>query len=722
MSELLLEILSEEIPARMQKRASEDLKRLVTDGLKKAGLTFDSAEAFATPRRLMLVVDGLPEKQPDVRDERKGPKVGAPDKAIEGFLRSAGLDSLDQCEKRDTGKGEAWFVVIERAGQPTADVLPTIIREVITSFSWPKSMRFGYQQLRWVRPMHSVLAIFDGRMLSGSINTGSKIRYQADGLCNGAGRIIPDSDEVIVAHTIDFTNITVGHRFLAPDSIAVTEFADYKAKLAAAHVMLDPAERRALIERDLNKLVSAEGLTVKEDVALLDEVTGLVEWPVVLLGDIDAAFMDLPAEALTSSMRAHQKYFALLDADGNLAPRFGFVANMAAKDGGKAIVAGNERVLRARLADAKFFWDQDRKVRLADRSPALDAITFHAKLGTVAAKAQRIAAIAADLTDNIPGADRDAARGAALLCKADLVTGMVGEFPDLQGVMGRYYAIADGEKASVADAVAQHYSPVGPNDRCPTAPVSVAVALADKIDTLVGFWLIDEKPTGSKDPYALRRAALGVIRLILENKLRLNLLAAFATAMRLYQEEKLVLGDASKAAENLLSFFADRLKVYLREKGVRHDLIAAVFALGDEDDLVRLMARVGALGGFLGSDDGENLLVAFRRAANIVRIESKKDGAAFAPDAYDCAKAEGDEASLWTALAETSGGLQQLLEQEGFASAMASMAKLRAPVDRFFDNVTVNADDADIRRNRLCLLANLTAVMRQVADFSQIEG
>lgn len=700
MPELLLEILSEEIPARMQKRASEDLKRLVTDGLKKARLEFVSAAAFATPRRLALVVDGVPAQQPDMREERKGPKVGAPDKAVEGFLRSVGLDSLEQCEKRDTGKGEVWFALLERNGADSKEVLAELMADVFAKLPWPKSMRWGTESSRWVRPVERILCVFGGEAVEG-------IEFNA----------------------LSASNMSVGHRFLAPNAFEVSDFADYRAKLESAKVSLDPAERRTLIERDLSKLASAEGLTVKEDSALLDEVTGLVEWPVVLLGDIDTAFMGLPAEALTSSMRAHQKYFALLDSDGNLAPRFGFVANMVAKDGGKAIVAGNERVLRARLADAKFFWDQDRKMRLADRSPALDAITFHAKLGTIAAKAQRIAALSADLTDNIPGADRDAARGASLLCKADLVTGMVGEFPDLQGMMGRYYAIADGEKASVADAVAEHYSPVGPNDQCPTAPVSVAVALADKIDTLVGFWLIDEKPTGSKDPYALRRAALGVIRLILENDLRFNLLTAFAVAMRLYQEERLVLGDASnaaeaarEAAENLLSFFADRLKVYLREKGVRHDLIAAVFALGDEDDLVRLMARVDALSEFVGSDDGENLLVAFRRAANIVRIESKKDGATFPQDDYDFAKAEGDEASLWTALAETSGGLSQLLEQEDFAGAMASMAKLRAPVDQFFDNVTVNADDADIRRNRLCLLANLTAVMRQVADFSQIEG
>lgn len=700
MPELLLELLSEEIPARMQKRAAEDLKRLVTDGLKKAGLAFDRAEAFATPRRLVLVVDGLPDKQPDVRDERKGPKVGAPDKAIEGFLRSAGLDSLDQCEKRDTGKGEAWFAVIERAGSDSTTVIAELLNDVFAKFPWPKSMRWGTEALRWVRPVERVLCVFGGSTVDG-----------------------------FALNAVTAANATTGHRFLAPDAIEVTDFADYKAKLADAHVMLDPAERRAVIARDLQKLADAEGLTIKDDPGLLDEVAGLVEWPVVLLGDIDAAFMDLPEEALTSSMRAHQKYFSLLAADGSLAPRFGFVANMAAADGGAAIVAGNERVLRARLADAKFFWDQDRKMRLTDRAPALDAITFHAKLGTVAAKTQRVAALAADLTDNIPGADRDAARGAALLCKADLVTGMVGEFPDLQGTMGRYYAIADGESEAVADAIADHYSPVGPNDRCTTAPVSVAVALADKIDTLVGFWLIDEKPTGSKDPYALRRAALGVIRLILENKLRFNLLAAFAIAMRLYQEETLALRDTAHAADaaretalDLLAFFADRLKVHLREQGVRHDHVAAIFALGGEDDFVRLMARVEALRGFLDSDDGENLLVAYRRAANIVRIEEKKDSLAFSADSYEPAKAEGDEAMLWDGLTAARNAVGPAVEQEDYAAAMGAMAQLRAPVDRFFDNVIVNADDADLRHNRLCLLANLTVVMSQVADFSQVEG
>jgi glycyl-tRNA synthetase beta chain len=700
MSEFLLEILSEEIPARMQKRAAEDLKRLVTEGLKKANLEFTSAESYATPRRLALVIDGLPDKQPDVRDERKGPRVGAPEKAIAGFLRGAGLDSLDQCEKRDTGKGEAWFAVIERAGLPTRDVFPELLNDVFAKFPWPKSMRWGNEAQSWVRPIQGILCIFDGDVVE-NINF------------NGQSA----------------SNTTVGHRFVAPDPITISAFADYEQKLRDAHVIVDPAERRSLIEAALNEQAIAEGLTVKDDPALLGEVAGLVEWPVPLLGDIGPEFMELPGEALTSSMRTHQKYFSLLNADGTLASRFGFVANINAPDGGAAIIAGNERVLRARLSDAKFFWDQDRKTRLEDRVPALDAIVFHAKLGTVAEKVQRITALATDMVDNIPGADRESVRSAATLCKADLVTGMVAEFPDLQGVMGQYYALGEGESSDVAQAISEHYSPVGPNDSCPTAPVSVAVALADKIDTLVGFWLIDEKPTGSKDPFALRRAALGVIRLILENKLRINLMAAFAVAMRLYQDERLRLQDdsdpaesARAAARDLMSFFAERLKVHLRERGVRHDLIAAIFAIGDEDDLVRLLARVDALAGFLDSEDGGNLLTAFRRGANIVRIEEKKDEQRFQHDSYDASLAEGDEDGLRLALADVGAKVEAQSADEDYAGAMASLAGLRRPVDAFFDTVTVNADDPVVRKNRLCLLAYMTWVMNNVADFSQIEG
>jgi len=692
--ELLLEILSQEIPARMQKRAAEDLKRLVLDGLKKARLAFAGADAYTTPRRLVLVVEGLPEQQPDLREERKGPKVGAPDKAVEGFLRNVGLQSLEQCEKRDASKGEVWFAIIERQGEPTANILPDIIKDVLVKFPWPKSMRWGAETHRWVRPVENILCLFDGVAVE---------RISFNGVLAG--------------------NHTNGHRFLSPAPAEVTCFADYRNKLAAAFVMLDRAERSATIAVSLQNIAEGAGLTVNDDPALLDEVSGLIEWPVCLLGTIDAEFMDLPSEALTSSMRTHQKYFALSNSDGSLAPRFGFVANMTVTDGGAAIVAGNERVLRARLADANFFWDKDRRMRLAERVPALGEITFHAKLGTVAEKVQRVMALAADLTDNIFGAERDAARRAAQLCKADLVTGMVSEFPDLQGVMGRYYALHDGESAAVADAIADHYSPLGPNDQCPTSPVSVAVALADKIDTLTGFWLIDEKPTGSKDPYAIRRAALGVIRIILENSLRLNLLNIFAIAIRLYKD-KGVAEDAETDAvtTDLLGFFADRLKVHLRETGIRHDLISAVFALGGEDDLVRLMARVKALGSFLSNEDGENLLVAYRRAANIVRIESKKDKSEFGGNVSVDLLAEGEERALFENFVKVRSDAEDAIEDERFDSAMEEMAKLRQPVDAFFEKVTVNVDDLDLRLNRLRLLSQFGTTLNQIADFSLIEG
>ncbi|MBT5111078.1 MAG: glycine--tRNA ligase subunit beta, partial [Rhodospirillaceae bacterium] len=638
--------------------------------------------------------------------------------------------SLDQCEKRDTGKGEVWFAVQIKQGGSTSRVLPELLREAIDAVPWPKSMRWNDTQLRWVRPLHSIIGILGGQDLDLEYDlTRGKALKDGDGSLQHVVELMnqPNSDEIF--RRIHAGRQTVGHRFLAPASIEVTSFADYTKKLRDAHVMLDPAERRSVIEAGLTEQAAAEGLRIKDDPALLDEVAGLVEWPVPLLGDIGAAFMALPGEALTSSMRAHQKYFSLLNGDGTLAPRFGFVANMDAADGGAAIIAGNERVLRARLSDAKFFWDQDRRTRLEDRAPALGAIVFHAKLGTVAEKVQRITALATDLVDNIPGADRAAVRSAATLCKADLVTGMVAEFPDLQGVMGRYYALGEGESQVVADAIAEHYSPVGPNDSCPTAPNSAAVALADKIDTLVGFWLIDEKPTGSKDPFALRRAALGVIRLILENNLRFNLMTAFASAMRLYQDEQICLRDdpdpaetARAAARDLLSFFADRLKVHLRERGVRHDLVAAVFAIGDEDDLVRLLARVDALAGFLDSEDGGNLLTAFRRGANIVRIEEKKDGVRFQRGDYDPSLAAGDEDGLHTALRNAETIVTQQSTDEDYAGAMASLAGLRRPVDAFFDTVTVNDDDPVVRKNRLCLLAYMTWVMNSVADFSQIEG
>lgn len=683
MPELLLEILSEEIPARMQARAADDLKRLVTDGLKSAGLEFTSAQSYVTPRRLTLVIGGLPEKQPDVSEERRGPNVNAPEQAINGFKGS--LPEGAKIEERETPKGLFLFAMVDTKGAATADVLPGLLSKAMNDLPWPKSMRWATYPGRWVRPVHSMICVFGG--------TG-----------------IP-----AVLGEITASNTTVGHRFLAPAPFEVTDFADYKSKLLKAKVMLDPAERRAKIEADAKALCEKGGCSLKDDPGLLDEVTGLVEWPVVLMGTIDDQFMSLPDEVLSTSMRSHQKYFSTLGKDAGLANRFIVVANTETKDGGKQVIAGNERVLRARLSDAKFFWDQDRAAKLESRVDALKDRVFHAKLGNLLEKVDRVEALAAEISKHVEGADEKLVKRAARLAKADLSTGMVGEFPELQGLMGRYYAQHDGEDAAVCDAVAEHYSPLGPNDACPTNPVSVCVALADKIDTLVGFFAIDEKPTGSKDPYALRRAALGVIRLVLENKLRLPLSGVFANA-----HAKLGAGD--NPSDDLLTFFADRLKVHLREQGVRHDLIDAVFALGGEDDLVRLINRVEALQGFLKTEDGENLLTAYRRAANILRAEEKKDGVSY-NDAPDPGLLTDDaEKALADALDHAKPAIDNALAAEDFVAAMQALAGLRKPVDTFFDDVTVNADDAALRVNRLKLLNGIRASLDGVADFSKIEG
>jgi len=696
MAELLLELLSEEIPARMQARAAEDLKRLVTEKLKEAGLTFDRAESYVTPRRLALVVDGLPLRQPDVTEEKKGPRVGAPEPAIQGFLKGAGLTSLDQCEVRVVKGAEFYFAVQTKKGGSVEGVLVEALARVVWSLPWPKSMRWAAGRASYVRPLHNIVLLFDGRAIQGSVSMEG-------------------------GTDLEFRDKTVGHRFLASAEFTVASFADYKARLEKAKVILDPAERRAIIRQQAEKLAAAAGLTVKPDEALLDEVVGLVEWPVVLMGRIDEAFMDLPPEVLTTTMRTNQKFFSLLDKDGRLAPPFLVVANIEAKDGGTAIVAGNERVLRARLADARFFWDQDRKTRLEERVPALKDIVFHARLGSLADKVQRMQALAAEIAAFVPGADVDRVRSAALLAKADLTTGMVGEFPELQGVMGRYYALNEGEKPEVADAIAEHYAPLGPNDRCPTAPVSVVVALADKLDTLVGFFAIAETPTGSKDPYALRRAALGVIRLIVENGLRVPLREIFGRADRLHAERGA--GFAGRLdPQGLLDFFADRMKVALREKGVRHDLVSAVFALGDEDDLVRLLARVDALKSFLESEDGANLLTAYKRASNIVRIEEKRDGAAYQGGVDPRLLGAAEEKALHAALAAAGEASDRAIRAEDFTGAMAAVARLRRPVDDFFDRVTVNCDDAALRTNRLRLLSEIRSTLSRVADFSKVEG
>ncbi|WP_425321105.1 glycine--tRNA ligase subunit beta [Azospirillum doebereinerae] len=694
-NEFLVEFFSEEIPARMQARAAEDLKRLVTERLTANGLTFTKAEAHSTPRRLALVVDGLPERTADVREEKKGPRVGSPEQAVTGFLKSAGLTSLDQCEQRDTGKGVFYFAVAEKKGRETAGVLAELIPAVMAELPWPKSMRWGTGTVRWVRPLHSIVAVFGGRVLDGGFDLGGT-----------QGRIA-------------FGNATRGHRFLAPDAFTVESFADYQEKLRAAKVVLDREERKAKIKADAEALAAKEGLTLSPDDALLEEVAGLVEWPVVLIGSIDESFMDVPSEVLITSMRTHQKYFAALDKAGTMAPRFIVVANTETVDGGKAVVAGNERVLRARLSDAKFFWDQDRKTKLEARLPALEKITFHAKLGTVAEKVARVQALAAEIARTI-GADAVAASRAALLSKADLVSEVVGEFPEVQGIMGRYYALGQGESAEVADAIANHYKPLGPSDSCPTAPVSVAVALADKIDTLVGFFAIDEKPTGSKDPYALRRAALGVIRLVLENGLPLHLTAAFRDGVQAYNRGDI--GAPGAVAEQLLVFIADRLKVVLRERGVRHDLVDAVFALGKQDDLVQLLARVKALQNFVSSDEGANLLAAYKRASNIVRIEEKKDGASFDQPVDAARLAVPEEQALAAALNKASATAKPLLDAKDFTGTMAALAALRGPVDAFFEKVTVNAEDKDLRVNRLRLLTQIRTTLNAVADFSKIEG
>ncbi len=696
MAELLLEILSEEIPARMQARAADDLQRLMGEGLKKAGLEFNNTRSYVTPRRLVYVADGIPERTPDISEERKGPATDAPEQALNGFLGSVSL-TLDQCETREIKGREFYFAVIEKPGSQTADVLPNVIANALNALPWAKSMKWANHDMRWVRPLHGLVSVFDNALLPMTFGP------------------------------LSSTNTTVGHRFLAPDVITVSDFDDYKSKLLAAKVMIDPAERRELIATGATKLAATEDLTVKDDRGLLDEVTGLVEWPVVLMGQIDDQFMDLPPEVLTTSMRSHQKYFSCLDADGKLANRFIVVANTETRDGGAQIVAGNVRVLNARLADARFVWDQDRMKPLASRVPTLKDRVFHAKLGTLDDKADRMQALAAEIAGMVEGADKDKVRSAARLAKADLSTGMVGEFPDLQGIMGRYYALHDGESADVADAIAEHYAPQGPGDTCPTKPVSVCVALADKIDTLVGFFGIDEKPTGSKDPFALRRAALGVIRLILENGLRLNLLPIFNDPDKRYLKSprEKVAGKINSNDEiglSLLGFFADRLKVHLKEQGVRHDLIDAVFSVGGEDDLVRLLARVDALSGFLSTDDGANLLAAYKRAANILRIEEKKDATTYSGSVDASLLVADEERALHDHLQAMGKDIATDMEAENFAGVMAKLASARPLVDAFFDEVTVNADDAAVRVNRLNLLALVRQSVDAIADFSRIEG
>ncbi|MBR9778241.1 MAG: glycine--tRNA ligase subunit beta [Rhodospirillales bacterium] len=687
MAELLLELFSEEIPARMQARASEDLTKLVTDGLKAADLGFDNVEALVTPRRLTLIIDGLPDKQPDLREERRGPRADAPEKAIAGFLAGNGV-TLEQCEKRETPKGVFLFAIVEQKGRDSADVIKDIIEDAMAKLPWPKSMRWADQKVRWVRQLDRILCLFDGK-------------------------VIPASFGPVTA-----SNITSGHRFLAPATFSVANAAEYKAKLAFAKVMLDREERKKVILDGARKLAASEGFTLLEDNGLLEEVCGLVEWPVPVMGKVDDQFMDIPREVLETSMREHQKYFVVEDSNGKLAARFITISNMVTLDANAQIIAGNERVLRARLHDAKFFWDQDRKVTLEARLPKLDNIVFHAKLGSLAERVLRLRGLARELSADIPGCDVKLADRAAEIAKADLVSNMVFEFTELQGLMGKYYAENDGEAPEVANAIAQHYAPAGPSDMCPTAPVSVAVALAEKLDTLAGFFTIDEKPTGSKDPFALRRAALGVIRLVLENGLRVPLRRAFAFAVSQYPASI----RRDEAVDELLAFFADRLKVHLREQGVRHDLVSAVFALDGEDDLVRLLARVDALADFVSGESGVNLMAGYKRASNILRIEEKKDEKSYDADVSADLLTQDEERKLYEALINVRHKALPLLRAENYAAAMAEFAHLRGPVDAFFEGVTVNSDKAEERANRLKLLAQIRTALHDIADFSKIES
>lgn len=741
MPDLLIELFSEEIPARMQARAAEDLKKRVTDGLVEAGLTYAGAAALSTPRRLTLAVDGLLAESPTVREERKGPKVGAPDKAIEGFLRGAGL-TRDQLEERETPKGAVYFAMIEKPGRPAAEIIAEVLEDTIRNFPWPKSMRWGAGALRWVRPLHSILCILSDE------NGTSVVDLDIDGIKSG--------------------NTTRGHRFMAPEEITVSGFDDYAAKLKRAYVVLDARERAEAIWQEATNQAFASGLDVVEDKGLLAEVAGLVEWPVVLMGAIDAEFLELPPEVLQTSMKEHQKFFSVKNPKTGRIEKFITVANRETADNGATILAGNQKVLSARLADAKFFWENDLRTAKSEAGMSawvenLGNVTFHNKLGTQAARIDRIAALAREIAP-VVGADAGLAEQAARVAKADLSSEMVYEFPELQGLMGRYYAEAAGLPQEVANACELHYSPLGPGDDVPSEPVSVAVALADKLDTLTGFWAIDEKPTGSKDPFALRRAALGVIRLVLENDVRIRLdrffdsqlLRAESAANDALPEEnvndllkeiaehgvfgsafeavKASIGDTAAeafltlgrkvpdASDNLLSFFHDRLKVFLRDQGIRHDVIDACIAMDGNDDLTLLVKRARALEDFLKTEDGENLLQGFKRANNILSQAEEKDGVEYSFGADRKFAEDPAEKALFDALEAGGAAISPAIEAEDFAAAMRGMAALRAPVDAFFEAVQVNAENEVLRRNRLNLLSQIRQVCGQVADLTKIEG
>ena len=741
MPDLLIELFSEEIPARMQARAADDLKKRMTDGLVEAGLTYAGAHAFSTPRRLTLALEGLLGESPTVKEERKGPKVGAPEKAIEGFLRGAGI-AREDLEERDTPKGAIYFATITKPGRPAAGIVADVLEDTVRNFPWPKSMRWGAGSLRWVRPLHSILCI----------------------LSNEAGaEVVPlEIDGIRAGDT------TEGHRFMGAGRFAVTGFEDYEARLKRDRVILSAAERAEHIWHDATNMAFAQGHEVVEDKGLLAEVAGLVEWPVVLMGDIAEDFLGLPPEVLQTSMKEHQKFFSVRNPGTGRIEKFITVANRETRDQGATILAGNRKVLFARLSDAKFFWENDLRVARGGGQAWLDSlanVTFHNKLGSQGDRIARIAALTREIAPNV-GADSDLAEQAARWAKADLSSEMVYEFPELQGLMGRYYAEAAGFGEEVAGAAEEHYSPLGPSDDVPTAPVSVAVALADKLDTLTGFWTIDEKPTGSKDPFALRRAALGVIRLVLENELRLPLdrffdgqllrheiaqnggdevsrglmgdmmdeiadHGVFGAAVRTVLDAfdgdlpehlerlKIRLPDTSR---DLLGFFHDRLKVYLRDQGIRHDVIDACIAMPGNDDICLLVKRARALQDFLGTDDGENLLQGFKRANNILSQAEEKDGVEYSFGADVKFAEEDSEKALFAALDGAEGAISSAIEAEDFASAMGSMASLRAPIDAFFEAVQVNSDNTVVRRNRLNLLSRIRAICLSVADLARIEG
>ena len=687
MADLLIELFSEEIPARMQARAADDLKKLMTDGMVEAGLTYASAAAFATPRRLCLTVEGLLDASPRTVEERKGPKADAPEKAIEGFLRGAGL-TRDDLEERDTPKGKILFAKITKEGRPAAEIIAEVLEQTIRNFPWPKSMRWGSGTLKWVRPLQSILCILS----------------REDG-----AEVVPEEVEGFVS-----SNVTYGHRFLAPDAITVSSFDDYAAKLKRAFVVLDGAARRDAIWNDATNMAFASGLEVVEDAGLLAEVAGLVEWPVVLMGRIGDDFLELPAEVLQTSMKEHQKFFSVRNPKTGRIERFITVANRTTADNGATIIAGNEKVLSARLADAKFFWDNDLRVAKSEEGMAawvenLKNVTFHNKLGTQAELIERMAVLARELAPMV-GADADAAEQAARIAKADLSSEMVYEFPELQGLMGRYYAAAAGMSEEVAAAAEEHYAPLGPSDDVPTAPVSVAVALAEKIDKLTGFWAIDEKPTGSKDPFALRRAALGFIRTSLEND--------FAIPVRQVVESSVHSADA----DDLLSFLHDRLKVYLKDQGIRHDIIDACIAMPNNDDLALLVKRARALSDTLKTDDGENLLQAFKRANNILSQAEAGSNIEYSHGG-DIKYAEEDvERALFKALDAAEAVIAPAMQQQDFVTAMSAMASLRPTLDAFFEGVQINTDNDIVRRNRLNLLGRIRTLCASVADLTKIDG